>query len=71
MIQKRQVRTKALSAYFTSRHTSLASALAQVGIADRAYLDGETISEDVVGRIARRFGMTFERLAELAEAHMV
>jgi hypothetical protein len=66
MTQKPLVQTKALSAYFQSRGSSLAVALAQVGITDRLHLDSETLSDDIIGKIARRYGLTPERLAALA-----
>jgi hypothetical protein len=65
MTQKRQTQTKALSAYLKARHTSLSSALARIGL-DQAAMNGETIDDDITGRIARLLGLTPERLVELA-----
>jgi hypothetical protein len=68
MTQKRPVSTKALSAYLRSCHTSLSAAVAMVGL-DQECIGGETISDDILGRIARFRGTTPEQLAELAERY--
>lgn len=60
------IQTKALSAYFASRGSSLTVAFAQVGITDRTLLDAETISDDNLGRIARRYGLSAAQLSNLA-----
>jgi len=65
MTQKRPIQTKALSAYLTARHTSLSSALARIG-QEQEIMNGETINDDITGRIARLLGLTPERLGELA-----
>jgi hypothetical protein len=69
MTQKRLTSTKALSAYFLSRQSTLSIALAQVGIMDQAYLSSETPSDDIFGLLPRRFGLTPEQLIARAEAH--
>jgi hypothetical protein len=56
--------TKALSAFLTARQTPLVATLARIGV-DMKLAQAETISDDIVGRIARLFGFTPERLVEL------
>jgi len=68
MTQTRPIQTKALSAVFIARGSSLSTALAQVG-EDIALTQRDTIDDAVVAKIARRFGLTFEKLCELASAH--
>lgn len=69
MPEQRPVTTKALNAFLVSRLTSLSIAYARIGLVDHAdLLKNETVSDDNVGRIARLFGLTPERLAELARA---
>jgi hypothetical protein len=54
-----------LSAYLRTRHTSLSAAIAMIGL-DQKCLASETISDDIVGRIARLYSLTPEGLAALA-----
>jgi len=68
MPEKRPMQTKAISAYLTFRQTPLISMLARIGV-DRECASGETLSDDITGRIARLLGLTPERLAELVAAH--
>jgi hypothetical protein len=68
MPEKRLMQTKALSAFLTSRHTPLVSTLTRIGLDGEAG-KGETLSDDIVGRIARLLGFTVERLHKLVDAH--
>jgi hypothetical protein len=65
MPEKRPTQTKALSAYLRTRHTSLSAAIAMIGL-DQEQLTNETVSDDIVGRIARLYSLTPEGLAALA-----
>lgn len=67
MTQTRLINTKALNAYLTGRGLSLTVALSQIG-ADLAHLNDEAIDEFLVGKIARRYGLTFEQMRDGAEA---
>ena len=62
MSEKRPTTTKALSAYLRTRHTSLSAAIAMIGL-DQKCLASETLSDDIVGRIARLYSLTPEGLA--------
>lgn len=68
MTEKRQISTKALSAYLRSRHTSLSAALTRTG-QDQEAINGETVDDDVSGRIARFLGLTPEQLVEAAQPY--
>lgn len=68
MTQTRPILTKALNAFLVSRGMTLTVALAQVG-GDVALLSEDTLSDDVVGKIARRYGLSFEQLRDGAAAH--
>jgi len=65
MLEKRPTTTKALGAYLKSRHTSLSAAIAMIGM-DQECIVGDTINDDIVGRIARLHGLTPEGLADAA-----
>jgi hypothetical protein len=62
MPQTRPTQTKALAAYLKSCHTSLSAAIVMIGL-DQECIAGPTISDDVVGRIARLRSTTPEALA--------
>lgn len=65
MTEKRLTSTKALSAYLKTRHhTSLSAAAARCGL-DQSTISGETISDDIAGRIARLYGLAPENLDNL------
>ena len=68
MPEKRLMQTKALSTYLAARQTPLISTLARIGLGPEYALD-ETLSDNVMGRIARLLGFTVERLTELVAAH--
>lgn len=57
---------KALDAYLRQRYSCLSAALAQAGV-DQKYLNAETISTKIIGRIARRWAMTPEQLVAAVE----
>jgi hypothetical protein len=65
MSQTRPTQTKALNAYLATKHTSLSAAIAMVGL-DQEAIIGATISDDIVGRIARLRGITPEQLKAFA-----
>jgi hypothetical protein len=65
MLETRPMQTKALAAYLTSKYTSLSAAIFQLGLNQKVLLD-DTLSADVVGRVARLCGLTPEQLAALA-----
>jgi len=67
MPEKRPISTKALSAFLKSRHTSLSAAVARCGL-EQECINGETVNDDIAGRIARLHGLTPEHLAELTAA---
>jgi hypothetical protein len=68
MPEKRLMQTKALSAFLTFRQTPLVSTLTRIGLSGEAG-KGETLSDDIVGRIARLLGFTVERLHKLVDEH--
>jgi hypothetical protein len=68
MTTQRPTSTKALNAFLVARGLTLTVALSQVG-GDVALLNEETISDDMIGKIARRYGLTFEQLRDGAAAH--
>jgi hypothetical protein len=63
------MQTKALNAYLATKHTSLSAAIAMIGF-EQECIDGATISDDIVGRIARLRGVTPEQLATFAAPYM-
>lgn len=57
-----------LDAYLRRRHSCLSAALVEAGV-DQKYLSAATISTKIIGRIARRWGMTPEQLVAAVELH--
>jgi hypothetical protein len=68
MTQKRTVTTKALSAYLKTQHTSLSGAFSVIGL-DQEQLQSEDVPDDILGKIARLYGTTPEKLAELTASY--
>lgn len=68
MTQQRPVSTKALNAFFVNRGMNLTVALSQIG-ADLAHLNEETINDDLVARIGRRYGLSLDQLRDGAALH--
>lgn len=65
---KNQTQSKALDTYLRSRHSSLTTAATLIGM-DQELVQGSHVSDDIVGRIARLYSLTPERLRELAAIH--
>jgi hypothetical protein len=56
------MQTEALSKYLRTRNTSLPGVVGMLAL-NKECLEAPTISADIVGRIARSMGLTFEDLA--------